>query len=118
MIILDLNSEASPVFSITEGYFGKPFIWNMLLDYGGNRGMFGDMALVSSQPIETEQNSAYKMVGTGITPEAIENNPGTTHCATWQTVGLLAHAHTHAASHSPTSHVQPHVRDGLEERAL
>ena len=37
--------------------------------------MFGDMSATATLPLSTKANSSYTMVGTGITPEAIENNP-------------------------------------------
>jgi len=100
MMILDLNSIESPVFTFTESYFGKPFIFctdrrancaghlclcndltshlsrsGLLLDYGGRRGMFGNINATATLPISTLQAGNTTMVGTGITPEAIENNP-------------------------------------------
>ena len=41
MIILDLFSETYPVYQNFDGYFGQPFIWNMLHNFGGVLGMFG-----------------------------------------------------------------------------
>lgn len=34
MLILDLNSEQSPLWQETDSYFGKPFVWNLLHNYG------------------------------------------------------------------------------------
>lgn len=34
-LILDLYSEVKPVYDKTEAYFGKPFIWNELHNFGG-----------------------------------------------------------------------------------
>merc|ERR1719233_225868 len=34
MIILDLQSERSPIWSRTKQYFGKPWIWNTLHNFG------------------------------------------------------------------------------------
>jgi alpha-N-acetylglucosaminidase len=42
-LILDLWSEAVPVWSKTQSYYGKPFIWCMLHDFGGNRDLFGNL---------------------------------------------------------------------------
>ena len=75
MIILDLNSEVSPVWSKTESYFGKPFIWCLLHNYGGTRGIYGDLETIVTGPVEAKQTNGSTMIGTGMTPEAIEHNP-------------------------------------------
>ena len=75
MIILDLNSEEGPVWSKTSSYFGKPFIWCMLHNYGGTRGIYGNLNTIGTGPVTAKQTSGNTMVGTGMTPEAIEHNP-------------------------------------------
>lgn len=75
MIILDLNSEQSPVWSRTGSYFGKPFIWCMLHNYGGTRGIYGNLNTIATGPVTAKATSGNTMVGTGMTPEAIEHNP-------------------------------------------
>lgn len=40
MLILDLFSESQPQWQRTNSYFGKPWIWCELHDYGGNQGEF------------------------------------------------------------------------------
>lgn len=76
MIILDLWSENHPVWQRTEAYYGKPWIWNMLHNFGGNISLYGRMDEVATSPVNTLKNpSAGKMVGIGLTPEAIEQNP-------------------------------------------
>lgn len=76
MILLDLWSETRPVWSRTEAYFGKPWIWCMLLNFGGNVGMFGRMDTIARIPALTLQSkSSGDMVGIGLTPEGIEQNP-------------------------------------------
>lgn len=76
MIILDLWSENHPVWQRTEAYYGKPWIWNMLHNFGGNISLYGRMDEVATSPITTLQNpNAGAMLGIGLTPEAIEQNP-------------------------------------------
>ena len=75
MIILDLNSEQSPVWSHTKSYFGKPFIWCMLHNYGGTRGIYGNLYNIGSSPVNARNAPGSTMVGVGMTPEAIEHNP-------------------------------------------
>ena len=75
MIILDLNSEQSPVWARTNSYFGKPFIWCLLHNYGGTRGIYGDLYVIGSSPVAARSTRGSTMVGVGMTPEAIEHNP-------------------------------------------
>jgi len=76
MIILDLWSEKNPMWQKTNAYYGKPWIWNMLLNFGGNVNMYGLMDRVAAEPAKALHHPDNgKMVGIGLTPEAIEQNP-------------------------------------------
>ncbi len=76
MIILDLWSEVNPVWNRTEAYYGKPWIWCMLHNFGGRIDMFGNMKEIAEGPLQALHSSkAGKMVGIGITAEGIEQNP-------------------------------------------
>ena len=75
MIILDLNSEQSPLWNKTSSYFGKPFIWCLLHNYGGTRGIYGNLSTIAIEPVIARKAPGSTMIGTGITPEAIEHNP-------------------------------------------
>jgi alpha-N-acetylglucosaminidase len=76
MIILDLYSESKPMWNKTEAYYGKPWIWCMLHNFGGNISLYGRMNNVANDPVEAKNNPASgKMSGIGLTPEAIEQNP-------------------------------------------
>jgi alpha-N-acetylglucosaminidase len=76
MIILDLAAEIEPVWKRTDAFYGKPWIWNMVHNFGGNISMFGRMDGVAAGPAETLQNPASgRMMGIGLTMEGIEQNP-------------------------------------------
>jgi alpha-N-acetylglucosaminidase len=76
MIILDLWSETNPVWNRTDAYYGKPWIWNMLQNFGGNISLFGRMRHVAYDPaIALHDPDAKNMIGIGLTPEGIEQNP-------------------------------------------
>ncbi|HEY8894316.1 MAG TPA: alpha-N-acetylglucosaminidase, partial [Niastella sp.] len=76
MIILDLYSEAHPVWNHSEAYYGKPWIWNMLHNFGGNISLWGRMESVANDPANALHDPASgKMRGIGLTPEGIEQNP-------------------------------------------
>lgn len=76
MIILDLWSESHPVWNRTDAYYGKSWIWNMLHNFGGNISLFGRMRQIAHDPASALHDpEAGKMVGIGLTPEGIDQNP-------------------------------------------
>ena len=76
MIVLDLAAEIEPVWKRTQAFYGKPWIWNMLNNFGGNNNLFGRMETVAAGPA-TALASPLKgrLSGIGLTMEAIEQNP-------------------------------------------
>jgi alpha-N-acetylglucosaminidase len=83
MILLDLAAEIAPVWKRTQAFYGKPWIWNMLNNFGGNVNLFGRMEGVASGPAlalaarraEPPDSASGRMVGIGLTMEAIAQNP-------------------------------------------
>ena len=76
MILLDLAAEIEPVWKRTDAFYGKPWIWNMVHNFGGNISMFGRMDGVAAGPAEALHDPASgHMVGIGLTMEGIEQNP-------------------------------------------
>lgn len=75
MIILDLDSEVSPLWDKTNSYFGKPFIWCLLHNFGGTRAIYGNLTTIATDPIDAMNTPGSTMIGVGMTPEAIEHNP-------------------------------------------
>lgn len=74
MIILDLTSEDVPVWNKIATN-KKQFIWCMLHNYGGFRALYGNMSLLATDPINVQQAVPEYFLGTGITMEAIDQNP-------------------------------------------
>eukprot|EP00696_Hemimastix_kukwesjijk_P006724 gnl/Hemi2/18533_TR6129_c0_g2_i1.p1 gnl/Hemi2/18533_TR6129_c0_g2~~gnl/Hemi2/18533_TR6129_c0_g2_i1.p1 ORF type:complete len:393 (-),score=131.84 gnl/Hemi2/18533_TR6129_c0_g2_i1:98-1276(-) len=74
MIILDLWSENFPVWSRTDSYYGKPFIWCMLHNFGGNSGLYGSLPILNTAPFAAKEAAGSSMIGVGMTPEGIEQN--------------------------------------------
>ena len=76
MILLDLATEIEPVWRRTEAFYGKPWIWNMLNNFGGNTNLFGRMDSAAIAPANAlHYASSGRMKGIGLTMEAIEQNP-------------------------------------------
>ena len=75
MMILDLNSEEGALAHSFDQYFGKQWIWNLLHNYGGVRGVYGNLSRVATSPFADLHERGSTMTGIGFTPEAIEQNP-------------------------------------------
>lgn len=74
MIVLDLFAESKPVYQWTESFYGQPFIWCMLHNFGGNHGLFGTVEAINHGPFAARCFPNSTMVGTGLVPEGIEQN--------------------------------------------
>uniref|UniRef100_A0A8D2L159 Alpha-N-acetylglucosaminidase n=1 Tax=Varanus komodoensis TaxID=61221 RepID=A0A8D2L159_VARKO len=74
MLVLDLFAESKPVYPWTESFYGQPFIWCMLHNFGGNHGLFGTAESINQGPFEARGFHNSTMVGVGLTPEGIEQN--------------------------------------------
>ncbi|KOC65302.1 Alpha-N-acetylglucosaminidase, partial [Habropoda laboriosa] len=74
IIVLDLQSEQFPQYKRLNSYYGQPYIWCMLHNFGGTLGMFGSAQIISSQVMEARNTKGSTIVGTGLTPEGINQN--------------------------------------------
>ncbi|XP_050552048.1 alpha-N-acetylglucosaminidase-like [Spodoptera frugiperda] len=74
MLILDLQSEQWPQYDLYQMYYGQPFIWCMLHNFGGTLGMFGNMVTINKDVYEVRARANSTMIGIGLTPEGINQN--------------------------------------------
>ena len=74
MLLLDLTSDEVPMWSKIAAN-GKRFIWCLLHNYGGSRALYGNLTMLSSAPLATMQATPKLFSGTGLTMEAIDQNP-------------------------------------------
>lgn len=76
MLILDLWSERFPVWNRTHAYYGKPWLWCMLQNFGQNITLSGNATSVANDPAAALADSTSgKMSGIGLTPEGIGHTP-------------------------------------------
>ena len=69
-----------PVKADSGAYYGKPWIWNMLHNFGGNNPLWGRMGAAAADPSAALHDpTSGKMMGIGLTPEGIEQNPALYH---------------------------------------
>lgn len=73
LTVIDLHCETAPQWS-SRGHLGHPWIWSMLLNFGGNVGLHGKLAHVIDDYRRACRSSAPP-AGIGLTMEGIENNP-------------------------------------------
>ncbi|OAE21643.1 hypothetical protein AXG93_2619s1110 [Marchantia polymorpha subsp. ruderalis] len=75
MIVLDLFADVKPVWQRSDHFYGIPYIWCMLHNFGGNLEMYGRVDTIGSAPIEALRSPNSTMVGVGMCMEGIEHNP-------------------------------------------
>lgn len=73
-LILDLQSELSPQYERLDSFFGQPFIWCMLHNFGGTLGLHGSAESINNNIFKARKSPNSTMVGAGITPEGINQN--------------------------------------------
>lgn len=74
LLVLDLQSEQRPQYIRTKSYYGQPFIWCMLHNFGGTLGMHGSVKSVNEGISQALRMPNSSMIGVGITPEGINQN--------------------------------------------
>lgn len=62
MIVLDLAAAIYPFWSRTESFYGQPFIWCMLQNFGGNLGLFGTIQSVTADNVLYNQGTLSAIV--------------------------------------------------------
>jgi alpha-N-acetylglucosaminidase len=76
MILLDLFVERQPVWHRTEAFYGKPWIWCVLHNFGGKVGMYGGAhKIVENLGAAMTSTKRGKMSGIGLTMEGFGHNP-------------------------------------------
>jgi alpha-N-acetylglucosaminidase len=76
MIILDLWGERFPVWKTKSSFYGKPWVWNVLYNFGGRTSMNGDVNAITEkykEVLESPVNGNFS--GIGMTMEYFGNNP-------------------------------------------
>jgi alpha-N-acetylglucosaminidase len=73
-VVIDMSVDGSGEWQQWDNasFFGAESIWTTLHDFGGTDGMKGDLSRINRIPFDT---SARNIIGTGYTPEGIDQNP-------------------------------------------
>ena len=71
VIVLDMFSESKPLWQSTNSFYGKPWIWCQLHDFGGAMGLGGRIMNLTINATEAVSSSS-SLVGFGLTMEGQE----------------------------------------------
>lgn len=74
LLILDLYAETMPHFNEYSSFYGHYYIWNLLHNFGGANGIFGEIQQVNTLVDKARVFPNSSMIGIGITMEGIEQN--------------------------------------------
>ncbi|MFH1267136.1 MAG: alpha-N-acetylglucosaminidase, partial [Planctomycetota bacterium] len=76
MIVLDLFCETRPVWSSTEAFCGKPWVWCIIQNFGGRVGLYGGLRQITEN-LATALASPErgKLSGIGLIMEGFGYNP-------------------------------------------
>lgn len=74
-LLLDYYCERQEVWQRTERYFGVPYIWCYLGNFGGNTMLAGNIAEINERLENTFINGGSNFTGIGSTLEGFDCNP-------------------------------------------
>jgi alpha-N-acetylglucosaminidase len=66
LLVLDLFSDSIPAYRSTFHYFGRPYVWNMLLNFGGRREITGNLSRMLAEPLSALREAGAHVVGFGM----------------------------------------------------
>ena len=77
VLVLDLHCDVAPLWRQREGFFGKPWVWSFIFNFGNNTILggsgplprFDDLAAVRKDPL------AKNLRGVGLMMEGFDHNP-------------------------------------------
>jgi len=76
MVVLDLWGDRYPVWRAREAFYGKPWVWNVLYNFGGKVSLNGDLPRIAAN-LDSVLRSTDKgrLTGLGMTMEGLGTNP-------------------------------------------
>lgn len=75
MLLLDYFCDADEVWRLNDSYFGKPYLWCYLGNFGGNTMMAGNIKDVDKKIAATFKEGGKNLAGVGGTLEGFDVNP-------------------------------------------
>ena len=77
LVLLDYFCEKTEVWRQTEGFYGQPFIWCYLGNFGGNTMLVGDLYEMEKKLKAALKESDRNLIGVGSTLEGFDCSPQT-----------------------------------------
>lgn len=75
MIIIDLANESFHGWEMIDGFYGKPWIYSIIHNYGGSSQLIGNLPLYATDAANMLANPKKgNITGFGISPEGVLNN--------------------------------------------
>lgn len=74
-ILLDYYCDNTEIWKKTDKYYGVPYIWCYLGNFGGNTSLCGNLAEVNKRIENTYLNGGKNFIGLGSTLEGFDCNP-------------------------------------------
>lgn len=75
LVLLDYFCENTEVWRQTEGFFGQPFVWCYLGNFGGNTMLVGNINELENKLGAALKDAGHNMVGIGSTLESFDVSP-------------------------------------------
>ena len=76
MLVLDLYGDRHPVWSERDAFYGKPWIWNVLYNFGGQVSVSGNLPAMAKNLQAAHASPDHgRMEGLGMTMEGLGYNP-------------------------------------------
>ncbi|HTM30410.1 MAG TPA: alpha-N-acetylglucosaminidase [Vicinamibacterales bacterium] len=76
MLVLDLYGDRNPVWKERQAFFGKPWIWNVLYNFGGRVALNGDLPHIAANVHDAVTSPARgRLAGLGMMMEGLGYNP-------------------------------------------
>jgi alpha-N-acetylglucosaminidase len=75
VMVLDLAADIKDTWSSTESFAGNDFVWCLLHNFGGRRGLFGNVDHTNRLLLKALQEAQPYLQGVGLTMEATQHNP-------------------------------------------
>ncbi|HWH02721.1 MAG TPA: alpha-N-acetylglucosaminidase [Gemmatimonadales bacterium] len=76
MLVLDLWGDRSPAWKVRHAFYGKPWIWNVLYNFGGKVSVNGDLPRIAANLDSAITSPARgRLEGLGMTMEGLGTNP-------------------------------------------
>jgi alpha-N-acetylglucosaminidase len=76
MVVLDLYGDRHPVWKERDAFYGKPWIWNVLYNFGGKVSVNGDLPRVAANLSDALESPEHgRLSGLGMMMEGLGYNP-------------------------------------------